>query len=350
MHVYIDSTQAVAEWIASLGQEGTVYFPQPEDDAGFGFLPVTTTAQIQFDHYLPTIVPPVKRLLPDREVMFHYQRMDDGRIEFAAPAPVSRTTVLAGVRACDLKGIALMDAAFGDAPADPLYLQRRAEVTLIGVSCLKPCSDRCFCAATGALDWRQGADVWITPTDAGLAVEPLSTRGGELLAKSRLAADSSAVQRRQDAESSRPNPFGRQLDLAVEQLPEVLQAGYESPVYADYAARCFSCGTCNLVCPTCYCFDVTDEPALDRRSGQRTRSWDSCMNGRFAEVTGGHNFRDDAAKRQRHRIKRKFDYLNGRFGMGSFCVGCGRCGTQCTTGIDIFDMVNDLVRASGGAA
>ncbi|MBF0562847.1 MAG: sulfite reductase, partial [Alphaproteobacteria bacterium] len=42
-------------------------------------------------------------------------------------------------------------------------------------------------------------------------------------------------------------------------------------------------------------------------------------------------------------VKRKFEYLIKRFGGDSFCVGCGRCGRQCTAGIDIFDIVNDLV-------
>ena len=33
--------------------------------------------------------------------------------------------------------------------------------------------------------------------------------------------------------------------------------------------RCLACGTCNLVCPTCYCFDVRDEVALSLDEGER---------------------------------------------------------------------------------
>ena len=68
------------------------------------------------------------------------------------------------------------------------------------------------------------------------------------------------------------------------------------------------------------------------------------MNPGFAEVAGGHNFRAESSDRQRHRIRRKFDYLQQRFD-DTFCTGCGRCGRQCTTGIDIFDIVNDVCRA-----
>jgi Fe-S oxidoreductase len=66
----------------------------------------------------------------------------------------------------------------------------------------------------------------------------------------------------------------------------------------------------------------------------------------FAEVAGGHDFRRGAPARQRHRVKRKLEYLPAEFG-GSFCTGCGRCGTQCTVGIDIFDIASDVLGGGG---
>jgi ferredoxin len=67
----------------------------------------------------------------------------------------------------------------------------------------------------------------------------------------------------------------------------------------------------------------------------------------FAVVVGGHNFRPEAAARQRHRVSRKFDYLTKKYGRGSVCVGCGRCGRQCTSHIDIYDIVSDLIKEGG---
>jgi len=67
----------------------------------------------------------------------------------------------------------------------------------------------------------------------------------------------------------------------------------------------------------------------------------------FALVGGGHNFRPEPASRQRHRINRKFEYLPERYKHGAVCVGCGRCGRQCTSHIDIYDIVSDLI-AEGG--
>ena len=62
----------------------------------------------------------------------------------------------------------------------------------------------------------------------------------------------------------------------------------------------------------------------------------------FAVVADGHDFRRDVSARQRHRVKRKFEYLPGQLG-DTFCTGCGRCGTQCTVGIDIFAIASDLL-------
>jgi ferredoxin len=86
---------------------------------------------------------------------------------------------------------------------------------------------------------------------------------------------------------------------------------------------------------------------LDVTSGNRTRTWDGCMLPHFAIVGGGHNFRPEPAARQRHRINRKFEYLPEKYGQGAACVGCGRCGRQCTSHIDIFDIVSDLITEGG---
>ena len=67
----------------------------------------------------------------------------------------------------------------------------------------------------------------------------------------------------------------------------------------------------------------------------------------FAVVTGGHNFRPEPASRQRHRINRKFEYLPEKYKHGAVCVGCGRCGRQCTSHIDIYDIVSDLITEGG---
>ncbi len=349
MGSYLATEEQVSTWLHLLAKERDLFWPRSVGQFNYSFLPLGERDEICFDRYLPTIVPPGRRLLPDDETLFTSQQGDDRLSHYLPPQP-SAPMVLAGVRPCDLKGITQLDTVMAAAPADPYYHQRRVNTVIIAMNCLAPCDSRCFCSAVGALGAQDGADVFLTLLAEGVLVESLSARGDEILVKASFSLCEDGKERRLVAEGTRPLPFGRELAVVPEALPEMLRKGYESPVYHRYGERCYSCGTCNLVCPTCYCFEVRDEMSLDGFSGRRSRTWDSCMIPAFAEVAGPHNFRAEVGERQRHRLKRKFEYLPERFGLGSFCVGCGRCGRQCTANIDILNMVNDIAVEVGGGS
>jgi sulfhydrogenase subunit beta (sulfur reductase) len=125
-------------------------------------------------------------------------------------------------------------------------------------------------------------------------------------------------------------------------LPQVFEYIYNSPVWNKVAEKCLGCGTCNLLCATCYCFDVRDEVEIDMKKGSRERFWDSCMLNEFAEVAGGENFREKLESRTRHRLYRKFKYLTQDSG-ALHCVGCGRCSKYCPADINIVQIINDLI-------
>lgn len=344
MNELLAHADALVNWLRELAQRESVFFPQPAGERSFRFEPVTASTVIDLQAYLPTIVPPNKKLMPafDELVRFRQQK-DQVAVETVTDAS---HRILAGVRSCDLKAIALMDKVQGDGVSDPHYWARRDNTAIIAIACAKPCDDRAFCQATRSLDHKQGADIYLTPVDGQVVVEKLTARADDLLRGASFGSAKDAAALLKKAQDARPKPFGRQLTVPVEKLPGVLRSQYRSPVWDKHVKQCFSCGTCTMVCPTCYCFDVKDDLGLDLTSGNRVRTWDSCMLPQFATVAGGHDFRGAPASRQRHRVKRKFEYLMERFGGNSFCVGCGRCGRQCTTHIDIFDIVND---AAGGA-
>ncbi|MBF0154562.1 MAG: 4Fe-4S dicluster domain-containing protein [Magnetococcales bacterium] len=344
MQTFLVQKDAIPHWIRRLARESAVYFPQRAGHSAFRFKPVREGSDIQFEKYHPTIVPPGKKLAPVQETLFRYRKNAAGELEMA-PTLDESPRILAGVRPCDLRGIHLMDRVNQDGHGDPHYLTRRHQTTLIASDCLHPCDDACFCDATGSLRWRQNADLFLTPVDDQVLLEVLSERGAALVQGSDfpLCQDVAACKAR--AEKRRARPFGRQFSTDMAQFAKINAIKWQSPIWDKHVERCFSCGTCNMVCPTCYCFDVRDDFDLTKiDAGERTRSWDSCMLPNFSEVAGGHNFRPKPAARQRHRVKRKFEYLNDRFSEESFCVGCGRCGRQCTANIDIFDIVNDLVK------
>ncbi|WP_198263760.1 4Fe-4S dicluster domain-containing protein [sulfur-oxidizing endosymbiont of Gigantopelta aegis] len=329
--------------------------PKKTEGVNYRFEPLDYKNNTSLDllSYKPTILPPGKYMFPDGETLFTYHRDEQGRYHFTQGESI-KPQILAGVRSCDLKGIYLMDAVFSDGIKDMHYLQRREKTAIIAFNCLTPCDDHCFCETAQSLDFHKGADIFITPLvdKERLLLEVQSPRG-EALIKSLVAEPcDNANELKQNAIASRPSPFGRQFMTSVEQLSQIIHEQDADEVYQQYAERCFSCGTCNLVCPTCYCFEIKDEFELDVKlaqgKGSKTRHWDACLNPGFAEVAGGHNFRPESAARQRHRVRRKFDYLPQRFEQ-TFCTGCGRCGRQCTTGIDIFDIVNDVCSSVGSA-
>ena len=113
-------------------------------------------------------------------------------------------------------------------------------------------------------------------------------------------------------------------------------------MWAKTARECYSCGTCNISCPTCYCFDVDDQTTLGGSDGVRVRSWDSCQFISFSAVAGGEAFREKRNDRVRHRMSRKFAYITDDKGQ-PFCVGCGRCVRQCTAAINIVEVMNALL-------
>ena len=50
-------------------------------------------------------------------------------------------------------------------------------------------------------------------------------------------------------------------------MADLLAKSYDSLLWQATAARCYSCGSCNLVCPTCYCFEMVEQNDLPPSSG-----------------------------------------------------------------------------------
>jgi sulfhydrogenase subunit beta (sulfur reductase) len=343
MSYYLTTQQNINNWIRGMAAENPVYFPTQYGHASYKFTKLEADSDIQFEQYTPTVLPPVKLLIPAREELLSFKKDPEGNTEIK-PTIDDSFRIIAAVRPCDLKGIHLIDLFFKDGVPDAYYLSRRENTALIGWACTRPCNERAFCAAVDSLHHTEGADIFITPLkNSDLLVEVRTKQGEKLAAGTDWEPCEDGPARTIGSVVSMPEEFGRTFPIPVQEIFKKVAQKSKSAVWAKHVERCFSCGTCNLVCPTCYCFDVSDDVNLDVESGNRTRTWDGCMLPHFAVVGGGHNFRPDPAARQRHRVKRKFEYLPGKYSQGAVCVGCGRCGRQCTADIDIFDIVTDLI-------
>ncbi|MBS3759211.1 MAG: 4Fe-4S dicluster domain-containing protein [Desulfobacterales bacterium] len=282
-----------------------------------------------------TRYPPKKYFLPPRETLFHFSTSPELEV---SPVFESPPQVIFGIHPYDLKAIAILDKVFSKDPPDPHYLKRREASFLIGVD-PKRISPHSFWADMGAASVNEGFDLMFTDLEDSYAVE-IGSASGETLISTYARTQPATGDEKSKRVTLRTNLYSKSLinglDFPSYEIPKLLEHSKESPIWRENANKCLSCGACNFVCPTCYCFDVQDEMDLDLKQGTRYRKWDGCLLKDFAKVGSGENFRESRTARYRHRFYRKGLYQLDTL-QDFACVGCGRCASACLA--DIADPV-----------
>lgn len=294
--------------------------------------------------YTATPFPPKKYLLPSREVLFNFntQTMQMSPVIEAEP------TVIIGLRSCDMHAIKLLDDIQNTGYADQHYQQRREYTYLVSFDCLQPCSPQSFCKDMNTLSVPDNFDLHFVDVGEAYVIKVGSVKGESLLegCTTVWSASEEDLAKLDTAMAQKWQNFDYRLQVDVSEIPGMLGEAMHSAIWDEQAEICLSCGACTQVCPTCYCFDVTDEIDLDMENGQRVREWDSCQIDKFAVVAGGHDFRSQRAGRIRHRIMRKGKWQFQAYDqMG--CVGCGRCGTACLVNINMISTFNQIAEEQG---
>jgi len=295
---------------------------------------------IRMDYEI-TILPPKKYVHPQYEPLLEF----GGRNPATGKATIdARPMVMLGVHPYDLHGIATLDAAFSMDPSDPYYLRRRKAAMLVGVNIQAYVNEFQFMADMGTTEPPTGGfELFLTDLGDRYFVETGSAEGESLVTRSRLFAPARPedFKAKKEYDAKKAANFAKRLPYDTRYLPELLAGSYDSLLWEAQARRCFSCGTCTNVCPTCYCFDVQDKLEMDASGGVRRRMWDSCQLKTFAEVAGGENFREHRLSRLRHRIFRKGQFIMERTGRLG-CVGCGRCSKHCVANISILEAFQQI--------
>ena len=294
----------------------------------FVFKELASVDDLRMD-YDTTILPPKKVFFPPKQDLVQF----DGASFQDCINPVEK--VLFAVHSHDIKGIAMTDKVFSADNSDENYLAQRRMTTIVGSSVQNHYKNAFFGSVCAELE-PTGHDMFLTKVDGGYVAEVLTEKGEALVASGTFADASEA----QVAEAAAVNQAAKdncpeKLNGSSADIEKKVRAAFETEVWDEEAKDCFSCGSCNIVCPTCYCFDVQDEWGLSAADGTRYRKWDACLTCEFSEVTvqgGKENFREERAERYRHRFMRKTSYLNEKLG-GPACVGCGRCSGACTADI-----------------
>lgn len=301
-------------------------------DNKFAFGELADASELVLD-YDVTLVSPRVFFQPPREKLLDFT---------AGPRPTvtahieQSPLVLIGVHPYDLKALNQMDRIWAETNADEHYLARRRAATIVALTPARA-SKWSFWASMDAAEVKEGFDLLLTDIGGRYTIEIGTEKGRALLARHAPDAVDATSADLEARERVRGNlaalcPPDRAVKVKPGEITPLMRRNLKHPIWERQAKSCYSCGSCNLVCPTCYCFDVKDDLQLDLTHGTRIRNWDACLLEEFARVGSGENFREHRRDRFRHRLLRKTVYVPDKIGELS-CVGCGRCSEACLPNI-----------------
>ncbi len=303
--------------------------PQPLADGTRGLLPWDGSQAAMSGE--PLQRKPTALFFPQTDPLVHLS--SDGMV--SSPAVSDKPLALCGLNREDLAGIAFIDRFFASQPADDVYLRKRADALIIGLTGYAGSEQQFLALAEGQCDIELIADQqrWLAAahTEAGehwLADYP----DGSKDALQRLLNKSREITSQHEKTLNRASQL-----LQADQVPDSF--------WEKISARCIRCGGCNFACPTCTCFCVQDRKTST--GFMRSRIWDSCQLDAFMREASGHNPLGTELLRTRRRIHHKLVDDPQRWGETG-CVLCGRCDRACPTGIGIFAICDEIVSRFGG--
>lgn len=319
------------------------------------YVPVNNNGQVNFAAWtegadvdldtLKSVKSPKDAFFPQSENLYTV-KTEEKKIKIEPEALKDQNFVVFGMKACDVKGVEVLDKVFLADPVDSFYAARRAHGTIVAMACHEP-EETCFCKVFGVDCANPVADVATWMIDGELYWKALSEKGEALtVAVAELLADADEAKVEAEKEA---------IKAIVEKLPysnlslegwngDVLLEKFNSPVWEELYKPCLACGTCTFVCPTCQCYDIKD---YDTGHGvKRYRCWDSCMYSDFTMMAHGNN-RTSQMQRFRQRFMHKLVYFPANNDGMYSCVGCGRCVERCPSALNIVKVIKVFENQGG---
>ena len=288
-------------------------------------------------HTLKTVKSAKDAFFPQSENLYTcYQ--DGKKISIKPEKLEDESFVVFGMKACDVRGVKVLDQVFLVDPVDNYYKARRDHGIIVSLACGQP-EESCFCKVFGIDCAEPEGDVVTWMTEGYLYWKPVSEKGEALTAQ--------VADLLEDTDEKAVEAQKAEIAKIVEKLPyanlslegwngDALKDKFDSPVWEQLYKPCLACGTCTFVCPTCQCYDIKD---YTTGSGvQRYRCWDSCMYSDFTMMAHGNN-RTSQLQRFRQRFMHKLVYFPANNGGMYSCVGCGRCVDKCPSHLNIVKVI-----------
>lgn len=343
------SCEQIPAWLEELSAKATVYAPQREGKA-------VVYRALKPGERPEMLLRPTESakhvVFPRSEALFTFSKQGEPdnpgqrKLELQEPADPGQAIVF-GALSCDARGFFAFDPVYDGCGSEGLakdvyYLKRRENTTVIVRAC-KTALATCFCHWVGGGPASpQGADVLATDVEGGLLLQAFTEKGDALLKIGKLAAAAAAHGKAAAAAHAKALEDMGEAPALDKAQAALLSLFDKAEFWQQQSAHCLSCGACTYLCPTCYCFNITDESnGLD---GVRVRSWDNCMSPQFTLEASGHNPRQGKAMRLRNRVGHKFSYYPKIHGGRFSCCGCGRCIKSCPSSVDIRKIVLDAVK------
>jgi len=290
----------------------------------------------ELKNFTRTLLPVKKLLMPTEFNMLSFNREGYRKTENQLT-----TKVVVGVHPCEIHAINILTKFYTTDFQDPFYQERKEHLIVIGASC-RP-DEHCFCKETNTDTVNEGFDLFLTDLGDYFMVWVGSSKGESIVkAGQEIFEETISSQEVKDFiywRKEHEKAFTNKIDMVG--VTDLMELEYNGSLWEELAEKCLACGQCTMVCPTCTCYNVIDDLAVNKEEGTRRRYWDSCMFREYSLVAGGHNFRSARADRLKLWYTHKLKAFIGMYGSPS-CVGCGRCLVTCPVDINVGTVVEKL--------
>ena len=312
------------------------------------YLPIRVASKTNFAAYngenevdldtLKTVKSPKDVFFPQSENLYTCNK-ENGKLSITPEQLQDKEFVIFGMKACDVKGIEVLDRVFLADPIDTFYAARRNHGTVVALACGEP-SESCFCKVFGIDCANPAADVAVWDIEGYLYWQAYTEKGEKLTA---LVGDLL-----EDCDDTAVEAKKENIRKITEKLPyanlslegwngDALTEKFNSELWDELYKPCLACGTCTFVCPTCQCYDIKDYDT-GKNGVKRYRCWDSCMYSDFTMMAHGNN-RTSQMQRFRQRFMHKLVYFPANNDGMYSCVGCGRCVDKCPSALNIVKVI-----------